>query len=61
MRVPCLLHVTTDRPEWSSGSPRMLLLIALVREFESRRGETLNLFAKIKQDQQQYQVVAKSA
>ena len=29
----------------------MLLLIVLVREFESRRGEILNLCAKIKKDQ----------
>ena len=33
-------------PRWTCGSPRMLL--ALVREFESRRGEILNLFAKKK-------------
>ena len=33
-----------NKPRWTSGSPRMLL--ALVREFESRRGEILNLFAK---------------
>ena len=33
-------------PRWTSGSPRMLLLS--VREFESRRGEILNLFAKKK-------------
>ena len=35
-------------PRWTinSGSPRMLLV--LVREFESLRGENLNLFAKIK-------------
>ena len=33
-------------PRWTSGSPRMLLV--LVREFESRRGEILNLFAKKK-------------
>ena len=35
-------------PRWTrsgSGSPRMLLV--LVREFESRRGEILNVFAKI--------------
>ena len=31
-------------PGCTSGSPRMLLV--LVREFESRRGEILNLFAK---------------
>ena len=31
-------------PRWSSGNPRMLLV--LVREFESRRGEILNLFYK---------------
>ena len=36
-------------PRWTSGSPRMLLV--LVREFESRRGEILNIFAKIKKDQ----------
>ena len=35
---------------WTSGSPRMLLV--LVREFESRRGEILNLFAKIKKKDQ---------
>ena len=35
-------------PRWSSGNPRMLLLIALVLEFESRRAETLNLFRKKK-------------
>ena len=41
---------TTSRsPRWSSGSPRMLLV--LVREFESRRGEILNLFAKVRKDQ----------
>ena len=28
----------------------MLLLMALVLEFESHRGEILNLFAKIKKD-----------
>ena len=33
-------------PRWSCGNPRMLLLIVLVREFESRRGEISNLFAK---------------
>ena len=33
---------------WSSGNPRMLLLVVLVLEFESRRGEILKLFAKIK-------------
>ena len=35
-------------------NPRMLvlmLLIALVREFESRRGEILTMFAEIKKDQ----------
>ena len=34
-------------PRWTSGSPRMLLV--LVCEFESRRGEILNLFAKKKE------------
>ena len=38
-------------PRWSSG-PRMLLLIVLVREFESRRDEILNLFAKIQKKNQ---------
>ena len=36
----------------TSGNLRMLLLIVLVLEFESRRGEILNLFTKIKKDQQ---------
>ena len=30
-----------------SGNPRMQPLIALVREFESRRGDILSLYAKI--------------
>ena len=38
-------------PRWTSGSPRMLLV--LVREFESRRGEILNLFAKKKKKKDQ--------
>ena len=37
-------------PRWSSGNPRMLLVL-LIREFESRRAEILNLFAKVKKDQ----------
>ena len=37
----------TRSPRWTSGSPRMLLV--LVRELESRRGEILNLFAKEKE------------
>ena len=36
-------------PRWTSGSPRVLL--ALVLEFESRRGEVLKLLAKIRKDQ----------
>ena len=36
-------------PRWTSGSLQMLL--ALIREFETRRGEVLDLFAK-KRDQQ---------
>ena len=36
-----ILYVT---PRWSSGNPRMLLVLA--REFESRRGEISNSFAK---------------
>ena len=38
-------HTKDRSPRWISGSPRMLL--ALVREFESRRGEILNSFADI--------------
>ena len=35
------------------GNPRILLLVlkVMIREFESRRGEILNLFAKKKKDQ----------
>ena len=42
-------------PRWTSGNPRMLLLIlwmVLVLELESRRGEIVNLFAKIQRDRQ---------
>ena len=39
-------YVPSRSPRWTSGSPRMLLV--LLREFESRRGEILNLFAKLK-------------
>ena len=42
------VHISRS-PRWTSGSPRMLLV--LIREFESRRGEILNLFAKKKKDQ----------
>ena len=44
----CLYSCTciAGRPGGLVGSPRMLLVLA--REFESRRGEILNLFAKIK-------------
>ena len=35
-------------PRWTRGSPRMLLV--LVRESESHRGEILTLLAKIKKD-----------
>ena len=50
-----LVSSALPSPRWwsiNSGNPRMLLLIlqVLVREFESRRGEILNLFAKIKRD-----------
>ena len=38
-------------PRWTSGSPRMLLLV-WIREFGSRRGEILDLFAEIKKDQE---------
>ena len=40
----------TASHRWTSGSPRML--VELVREFESRRGEIMNLFAKIKKKDQ---------
>ena len=42
-------------PRLSSGNPRMLyiLLIVLVREFESRRGEISNLFSKKRKKNQQ--------
>ena len=40
----CILVPSSRSPRWTSGSPRMLLV--LVREFESRRGEILTLFAK---------------
>ena len=36
-------------PRWSSGYPRMRLVLVL--EFESRRVEVFNLLAKIKKDQ----------
>ena len=38
-------------PVVCSGYPEMLLLILLVLEFESHRGEILRLFARIKKDQ----------
>ena len=38
-------HICSRLPRWTSSSLRML--IVLVREFASRRGEILNLFAKI--------------
>ena len=37
------VHISRS-PRWTSGSPRMLLV--LIREFESRRGKISNLFAK---------------
>ena len=37
-------------PRWSSGYPRTLL--ALVLEFDSHRGEILNLFAKMQKKNQ---------
>ena len=43
------IYSRSPRRTINSGSPRMLLV--LVREFESRRGEILNLYAKIKKDQ----------
>ena len=38
-----------SRARWSSGYPRMLL--ALVRELKSHRGEIVNSFAQIRKDQ----------
>ena len=38
----------TRSPRWTSGSPRMLLV--LIREFESRRCEILIFFAKKKEE-----------
>ena len=46
-----ILGLLGRSPRWTSGSPRMLLV--LVREFESRRGEILNLFANKKEDKKQ--------
>ena len=34
------VHTFSWSPRWTGGSPRMLLLV-LIREFESRRGEIL--------------------
>ena len=47
------LVLIEQSPRWTtrSGNRRMLLVLVLVRELESRRGEILNLFAKIKRDQ----------
>ena len=46
-----ITHYQSRSARWTSGSPRMVLV--LVRQFESRRGEILNLFAnkKMKKDQ----------
>ena len=41
------MYTTLLLPQWTSGSLRMLLV--LVREFESRRGEIVNLDAKKKE------------
>ena len=46
-RIVLVIIVTS--PRWTSGSPRMLL--ELICEFESRRGEIMSLSAKIKKDQ----------
>ena len=42
-----ILALQNRSPRCTSGSPRMPLLIVLIREFESRRDEILNLLAKI--------------
>ena len=44
-----MLYAWYISPRWTSGSPRMLLV--LVREFESRRGKISNLSAIKKKDQ----------
>ena len=43
------LPVYCRSPRWSSGHPRILL--ALVLQFDSHRGEVLNLFAKMQKQQ----------
>ena len=51
IQVPGFRCPTVSRsPRCSRGNPRSLpaLIMVLVREFESRRGEILSLFAKIK-------------
>ena len=45
-----ILLIYSRSPRWTRGSPRMLLV--LIREFESRRGQILNLFAKKKKKDQ---------
>ena len=42
-------------PRWTSGSPRMLLV--LVSEFESRRGEILTIFAEKKRRKKKDQLL----
>ena len=37
-----ILFFVSNSPRWTSGKPRMLLVV--VREFESRRGEILFFF-----------------
>ena len=44
-RQKTIKRVHSRSLRWTSGSPRILLV--LDHEFESRRGEILNLFAKI--------------
>ena len=41
-------------PRWSSGYPRIQLLIAFVLEFDSHRGEILHLFAKMQKKRISY-------
>ena len=43
------VYIGSRSPRWTSGSPRMLLM--LIHEFESRRGEVSIFFAKIWKDQ----------
>ena len=49
--VAIVYYSISRSPRWTSGSPRMLLV--LVREFESRRGEIFILFYLQKEEKDQ--------